>query len=151
MQINMIKEAETENYKCPLATRDIKTNLKNRNWAFANVGYGPANPYDETNNQTFWLRKTVIWNTDLDEAKGMRCMNCAAFVQTKQMLECIKEGIALTSTAEKSGYEDEFIEAAQLGFCQLLHFKCAGARTCDAWAVGGPIIDETEENTYERK
>jgi len=138
--------SEEEGYSCPLATRDIKTNLKNRNWAFANVGYGPANPLDEKNNEVFWLRKSVIWNTSEAEAKGMRCVNCAAFIQTSQMLECIKSGIEAKNPAEESGYDEDVIEAAQLGFCELFHFKCAGTRTCDAWLVGGPITDESEED-----
>ena len=32
-------------------------------------------------------------------------------------------------------------DAANLGYCQLFHFKCAGDRTCDAWLMGGPITD----------
>jgi hypothetical protein len=147
MATNMIEEVEAEEeYQCPLATRDIKTNLKNRDWAFANVGYGPANPNDNKNNETFWLRKSVIWNTLLDEAMGMRCGNCAAFIQTEQMLECIKAGIEAKNPAEESGYDEDVIEAAQLGFCELFHFKCAGTRTCDAWLVGGPIKDEQEDD-----
>ena len=30
--------------ECPIVCSDIQLNLKNRDWAFANVGYGPANP-----------------------------------------------------------------------------------------------------------
>ena len=155
MATNMIEEAEKETegkdeYQCPLATRDVLTNLKNRNWAFENVGYGPANPSDEKNNETFWLRKAVIWATNLDEAKGMRCGNCAAFIQTEFMLECITSGIEAKNPAEESGYDEDVIEAAQLGFCELFHFKCAGTRTCDAWLVGGPIIDDEEnDDEYE--
>jgi hypothetical protein len=149
MATNMINEAEKEvegkgEYQCPLATRDIKTNLKNREWAFANVGYGPANPDDEKNNVIFWIRKTVIWNTNVDEAMGMRCGNCAAFIQTTQMLNCIKAGIEAKDPAEESGYDEDVIEAAQLGFCELFHFKCAALRTCDAWLVGGPITDKSD-------
>jgi len=33
-------------------------------------------------------------------------------------------------------------DAANLGYCQLFHFKCAGDRTCDAWLMGGPITDQ---------
>jgi len=100
MATNMITEAEAEaagkgEYQCPLATRDVLTNLKNRNWAFENVGYGPANPDDAKNNVIFWIRKTVIWNTNVDEAMGMRCGNCAAFIQTSFMLDCIKEALRL--------------------------------------------------------
>lgn len=154
MATNLILEVEKEvngegEYQCPLATRDILTNLKNRNWAFKNVGYGPANPDDEKNNEEFWIRKSVIWATNLDEAKGMRCGNCAAFIQTEFMLECIKKGIEAKNPAEESGYDEDVIEAAQLGFCELFHFKCAGTRTCDAWLVGGPITDEEGEDEDE--
>ena len=154
MATNMIAEAEKEaegqgEYQCPLATRDIKTNLKNRNWAFENVGYGPANPDDAKNNVIFWIRKTVIWNTNVDEAMGMRCGNCAAFIQTKQMLDCIKAGIEAKNPEEESGYDEDVIETAGLGFCELFHFKCAATRTCDAWLVGGPITDEEEDESDE--
>lgn len=143
---NMIENEDIEEeYQCPLATRDVMTNLKNRNWAFANVGYGPANPLDEKNNEAFWLRKELIWNTNAEEARGMRCGNCAAFIQTEQMMECIKSGIEAKNPEEESGYDEDVIETAQLGFCELFHFKCAGTRTCDAWLVGGPITDEMED------
>jgi hypothetical protein len=151
MATNMITEAEAEaagkgEYQCPLATRDVLTNLKNRNWAFENVGYGPANPLDEKNNETFWIRKTIIWATNLDETMGMRCGNCAAFIQTTQMLDCIKAGIEAKNPEEESGYDEDVIETAGLGFCELFHFKCASTRTCDAWLVGGPIDDESQMN-----
>jgi hypothetical protein len=35
--------------------------------------------------------------------------------------------------------EEAVQEAANLGYCELFHFKCAAARTFDAWLVGGPI------------
>jgi hypothetical protein len=156
MATNLITEAEKEmegegEYQCPLATRDIKTNLKNRDWAFENVGYGPANPNDEKNNEDFWLRKTIIWNTNLDEAQGMRCGNCSAFIQTSFMLDCITKGIEAKNPEEESGYDEDVIETAQLGFCELFHFKCAGTRTCDAWLVGGPITDESEGESDEHE
>jgi hypothetical protein len=146
---NLIQESmdEDEEYKqCPLATHDVLTNLKNRNWAFANVGYGPANPLDEKNNKVFWLAKEIKWNTTEEEAKGMRCGNCAAFIQTSQMIDCIAKGIEAKNPAEESGYDMEVIEAAELGFCELFHFKCAAIRTCDAWLVGGPITDDMEND-----
>lgn len=158
MATNMITEIEKEQkgedqYQCPSATYDIKVNLKNRNWAFANVGYGPANPNDEKNNEAFWIRKTIIWATNMDEAMGMRCGNCAAFIVTSQMIDCIKTGIEAKNPAEESGYDEDVIDAAQLGFCELFHFKCAGTRVCDAWLVGGPINDNFEDklDEYEQK
>jgi pSer/pThr/pTyr-binding forkhead associated (FHA) protein len=30
-------------------------------------------------------------------------------------------------------------QLANLGFCELFWFKCAGDRTCDAWLMGGPL------------
>lgn len=120
---------------CPIQTQDIKANLKNRNWAFKNVGYGPANP--EEPNTEFWNEKADMWQTPLAEAKGMRCKNCAAFIQTPQMLECIKYG--MEGDEEGPSYEEEVQAAANLGFCELFHFKCAGDRTCDAWLAGGPV------------
>jgi hypothetical protein len=127
--------------ECPIETKDPVANLKNRNWAFANVGYGPANP--ELPNREFWDAKAETWNTDLAQAKSMRCGNCAAFIQTPEMIECITGGMEDESD-EENGEENEDLEmavqdAADLGYCELFHFKCAAARTCDAWLVGGPI------------
>lgn len=120
--------------KCPIATQDVKLNLKNRNWAFKNVGYGPANPdYEDTE---FWSERAKEWNTTEDEAKSMRCGNCAAFIVTPEMETCIVEGMG----SGTGGDEYEAIaDAAKLGYCELFEFKCAADRTCSAWLVGGPI------------
>lgn len=123
---------------CPVATFDIKLNLKNRNWAFKNVGYGPANP--EEDNMEYWGERAKEWNTDIDEAQTMRCGNCAAFIQTPEMLECIVNGI--DPEEGKEGYAPEVEEAADLGYCELFDFKCAGDRTCSAWLAGGPITQK---------
>tara|TARA_R110000868_G_scaffold18843_8_gene82150 strand:- start:2659 stop:3102 length:444 start_codon:yes stop_codon:yes gene_type:complete len=138
------KEMEDEKHQCPLSTRDVLVNLKQRNWAFKNVGYGPANPLDEKNNKAFWLKKSITWNTTEIEAKGMRCGNCAAFIQTSQMIDCIKKGIEAKDPRMEAGYDDEVVEAAQLGYCELFHFKCAAIRVCDSWLVGGPITDSKD-------
>lgn len=121
--------------KCPDATQDIKVNLKKRNWAFKNVGYGPANP-DEDNDE-FWQDRADEWQTDVDQARTMRCGNCAAFIQTPEMIQCIVNGIE-PEEAEQD-LTEEVIDAADLGYCELFHFKCAAARTCSAWLSGGPI------------
>ena len=137
-----MERAKADGKTCPLPTRDILANLKNRNYAFQNVGYGPANP--KLSNEAFWLRKAIIWNTPEAFAKTMRCGNCAAFIQTTFMIDCIKNGIESKNKADESGYDEYVIETAELGYCELFHFKCAGSRTCDAWLVGGPITDKTE-------
>ena len=124
--------------KCPIATQDIHVNLKNRDHAFKEYGYGPANP--ELSNEAFWNDKANEWQTDLKQAKSMRCGNCAAFIQTPEMLDCIKYGID-----EEEGYAEDVMKAANLGYCELFDFKCAADRTCSAWLVGGPITSSKVE------
>lgn len=124
--------------KCPIATQDIHVNLKNRNHAFKEYGYGPANP--ELSNEAFWNAKANEWQTDLKQAKSMRCGNCAAFIQTPEMMECIKYGID-----EEEGYAEDVMDTAKLGYCELFDFKCAADRTCSAWLVGGPITTSKVE------
>lgn len=136
-----MKEGLLSGKTCPVATQDIQVNLKNRNNAFKEFGYGPPNP-DEPND-VFWIKKAKMYNAPTDAVKAMRCGNCAAFIQTPAMLECIKSGIESNKEADNElAYEDQFMEAANLGFCELFHFLCAGSRTCDAWKSGGPITKE---------
>ena len=123
---------------CPIATQDVTINLKNRNNAFKKFGYGPPNP-NETNT-AFWLTKAKMYNAPTDTVKTMLCGNCAAFIQTPKMMECIKGGLEKGKDSENElDYDQQFIEAADLGFCELFHFTCAAARTCDAWKSGGSI------------
>ena len=37
------------------------------------------------------------------------------------------------------GEYDRIVKQSNIGFCEFFWFKCAGARTCDAWVGGGPI------------
>jgi len=128
---------------CPMATQDIHINLKNRNHAIKEYGYGPLNPNGP--NDKFWKRLADMWNITSEEAKTSRCKNCAAFVQTKEMLACIEKGISFNPDEPEENNTAEAVTAkvvqdkANLGYCQLFHFKCAGDRTCDAWLMGGPI------------
>lgn len=124
--------------KCPIATQDIHVNLKNRDHAFKEYGYGPANP--ELPNEAFWNDKANEWQTEVRQAKSMRCGNCAAFIQTPEMLACIKYGID-----KEEGYAEDVMKAANLGYCELFDFKCAADRTCSAWLVGGPITTSKVE------
>jgi len=125
---------------CPIATYDIKVNLKARDWAFKNVGYGPANPDED--NIDFWMKRADEWQTPVEEAQTMRCGNCAAFIQTPEMLDCILKGI----DEETDGYAKDVQGAANLGYCELFDFKCAGDRTCSAWLSGGPITKKMTKN-----
>jgi hypothetical protein len=125
---------------CPIATQDVSVNLKNRNNAFKKFGYGPPNP-DEAND-AFWLKKAKMYNAPTSAIKGMRCGNCAAFIQTPKMMECILGGLEKDEKADELSYDENFVKAANLGYCDLFQFTCAAARTCDAWKSGGPITKE---------
>lgn len=121
---------------CPVATLDIHVNLKNRNHAIEDYGYGPLNPNEPS--KDFWDKKAKLWMISIPEAKTARCGNCAAFIKTPKMLECIAKGMEKGDKPHESSAMD-VIKASNLGYCELFHFKCAGDRTCDAWLVGGPI------------
>jgi len=121
--------------ECPPATQDIQLNLTNRQNAIDNVGYGPLNPAEPNNK--FWEDKATRWNTTVQEAKSALCGNCIFFVRTPSMLDCIEQGIGMDQEAEGT------IAAGELGYCSALDFKCASERTCNAWAAGGPVTEES--------
>ena len=127
--------AALDEEECPPATQDIELNLKNRQNAIDNVGYGPLNPKEP--NDEFWQEKADKWKTSPEEAKKSVCGNCVFFVRTPQMLECISTGIEQGGSSVDDA--DASIDQAELGYCEALDFKCAASRTCNAWAVGGPI------------
>jgi pterin-4a-carbinolamine dehydratase len=123
---------------CPPATQDITLNLKNRQKAINEYGYGPLNP--DLPNTKFWMKKVDEWNLDSpEEAKSSLCGNCAAFDQRKATLDCIAQGIG-----SDQGADDPTIDAGDLGYCRFLKFKCASRRTCDAWVTGGPLVDKSQ-------
>jgi hypothetical protein len=121
--------------ECPPATQDIQLNLKNRQNAIDNVGYGPLNPKEP--NEEFWQEKADKWDTTPEEAKTSVCGNCVFFVRTPKMLDCISSGLEQGDSSQVDA--DSAIDQAELGYCEALDFKCAASRTCNAWAVGGPI------------
>ena len=122
---------------CPLATQDIKLNLKNRQTAVNDANYGPSNPSQP--NDIYWKAKADEFQGDVTTAKTMRCGNCAAFNQTSKILGCIKKGIGRDA--------DEVASAGNLGYCEIFDFKCAAKRTCDAWIAGGPLTDDKKKVT----
>jgi capsid protein len=133
-QIGLEKKAMTEGDQCPVETQDIKANLANRQKAVNIANYGPANP--QLPNADYWTAKAAQFKTSINEAKTMRCGNCAAFNVSPRIKDCINKGIgADASEVEKAG---------ELGYCEFFDFKCAAKRTCDAWVVGGPIKSESK-------
>ena len=121
---------------CPIATQDITVNLKNRAKAITTAAYGPENP--NLPNEKFWQKKADTWDVSVEDAKKSRCGNCAVFVVSDKMRNCIAEGIG--NEADPWGA----IKLADLGYCEIFDFKCAANRTCDAWVVGGPDRGENE-------
>lgn len=126
--------------KCPPATQDIVLNIKNRQNAIDNVGYGPLNPKEPS--LEFWQEKADKWSVTPEDAKKSVCGNCIFFDRREKTLECIKEGIATGGSGDDSAWGA--IDQAELGYCTALDFKCAASRTCNAWAVGGPLVDKVQ-------
>jgi hypothetical protein len=122
--------------ECPPATQDISLNLANRKICVDKANYGPANP--ELDSPQFWQQKADLFKTSIEEAQTMRCSNCAAFIIKDKMRKCIEKGIC----EEDMNEAGKIVNLANLGYCELFDFKCAGDRTCDAWITGGPLTDE---------
>lgn len=123
---------------CPPATQDIGLNLQNRENAIKTAAYGPLNPARP--NEEFWQKKAERWSTDIQEAKSSRCGNCAVFIKTPKMLDCIESGLGNEQGNDAWGA----IDAGDLGYCEAFDFKCASSRTCDAWVAGGPVTEEKQ-------
>lgn len=120
---------------CPTATKDIAVNLAHRQKAIKTAAYGPLNPAEP--NGDFWQAKADNWEISIAEAKTSRCGNCAAFIQTKEMLDCIDAGLSAGDSNAQNAWDT--INAGNLGYCEAFDFKCASKRTCDAWITGGPV------------
>ena len=126
-------EEYTEGAACPIETQDVAANLANRQKAIEVANYGPLDPSEP--NTEYWQAAADRWEVTIEEVQTARCGNCAAFNVTTQMQACIAEGVG--------GSEAEaVIDAGAIGFCEVFDFKCAAARRCDGWMVGGPITDE---------
>jgi hypothetical protein len=135
-----IQSQEKSGEACPVATGDVSVNLENRQKGIDKANYGPMNPNEP--NAGYWREISKVWRNSPDQAKKSRCGNCAAFIQTTKMMDCIESGLA-TGDSEMDAWE--VIEAGDLGYCEIWDFKCASKRTCTAWVTGGPITDDSEQ------
>jgi len=113
------------------AITDLDLNTLNRNQTIKEYSYGPLNPDDKKGSEPFWKDKADLWNTTVEAAKESRCSNCGAFDQKKSTLDKITKAIGSDGKT--------IVKNANIGFCEFFWFKCAGARSCDAWVGGGPI------------
>jgi hypothetical protein len=121
---------------CPVATQNIDTNLEHRQKAIDHYYYGPANPLKPG---AYWQQAAKRWKVNESTARSMTCGNCAAFDASDSMRKCIAQGI---EGDEKNIDAAATINLSDLGYCNFLHFKCAGSRTCSAWVVNGPITEK---------
>lgn len=126
---------------CPLATHDIDENLKNRQTAIDNYHYGPANP---DRPEDYWKKSAKIFNVSDATARTMQCGNCAAFDVSDSMRKCMSDGIRGDQASVDANAS---INLADLGYCNFLHFKCAGTRSCKAWVTGGPITEKDKNKS----
>jgi hypothetical protein len=133
--------------ECPPATQDIALNLKNRENAITVAKYGPLNPKEP--NEKFWAEKSERWSVTVEEAKKSLCGNCAVFIITTDMKDCIAGGLESGGSSSQNAWDA--IDAAELGYCEAFDFKCAASRTCDAWVTGGPITDEIQASRSAEK
>ena len=133
---NIIRLIEAVEKGCPVATHDIELNLKNRQAAIDEYHYGPANPLEPDD---YWKKAASRWAVSEKTVKTMKCGNCAAFDASDTMRKCIESGIR---GDESHADAAATINLSDLGYCNFLHFKCAGTRTCAAWVVGGPITEK---------
>ena len=138
---NFINLLEAIEKNCPTATYDIDVNLKNRQKAIDDYHYGPANPERA---EDYWSKSSKIFKVSVATARTMLCGNCGAFDVSDSMRECIAQGI---KGDEPSVDANASINLADLGYCNFLHFKCAGSRSCKAWITGGPITEKDKNKS----
>jgi hypothetical protein len=121
---------------CPLATKNLELNTRNRDKALDEEGfikYGPLNLADEE----YWKEYAKKWNTQPEVAKQSNCGNCVAFDISPRMEECMPGEVS-----DPDG---------KLGYCWMHHFKCHSARTCYTWAAGGPITKDSVSADWQSK
>ena len=135
------KKSSKAAQECPSATQSVQVNLTNRQKAIDTAGYGPLNPSQANTN--FWSGKARRWDVSPEDARKQTCGNCAAFIKTPEMLDCIKGGLAAGGGLMGAADAMDVVEAGDLGYCEAFDFKCASARTCDAWIGGGPVVQSS--------
>lgn len=131
--LDLIFENEQE-ASCPRATRDVEYNTLNRDYTVKNHNYGPLNVKEPGD---FWSKIADKWNTTEEAAKKSRCLNCVAFDLSPRMMECMPGEVS--------------DDTGLLGYCWMHHFKCHSARTCNTWAMGGPITKNDVSYGWDKK
>jgi hypothetical protein len=138
-----IEEGYDVNSKHYKALTDLDLNTKNRDMTTQNDGYGPLNPSDQKGSKSFWDAKAKMWKTTTEAAMEARCGNCAAFNKAPAIMKKMAEGLGPAG--------EKIQDLANLGFCELFEFKCAGDRTCNKWLVNGPITEKSAGTEARKK
>lgn len=121
---------------CPVPTKNLEVNTKNRNRAIEAdfIEYGPLNVDEPAG---YWDHLADHWNTSVEAAKKSICGNCVAFDISARILDCMPG-----ETSDNDGV---------LGYCWMHHFKCHSARSCYTWAKGGPIDTDKKSYSWQEK
>ena len=89
-----------------------------------------------TKNPPFY-KKMLSGDSIEEAAMKSLCGNCVAFDISPRMDECMPGPVS--------------DESGRLGYCWMHHFKCHSARSCDTWAMGGPIEDDQKSAQWQNK
>jgi hypothetical protein len=133
--IKLFEQLE-EGTSCPVPTKDLEINTKNRNRAIKAdfIEYGPLN-VDEPSD--YWEHLADHWDTSVEAAKKSTCSKCVAFDISPRMKDCMPG-----ETSDDDG---------ELGYCWMHHFKCHSARSCYTWSKGGPIDKNSKSYEWQEK
>jgi len=100
--------------ECPIATQDQKANDRNKSEAESKASYAEA------------------------EDDEYKCGNCARFIQTPDMIECIVAGLPEEM--------QDIVDDDDIGYCARFDFRCSEDYVCDRWLSGGPVKGMTEKH-----
>lgn len=123
-----------EKMPCPPAAKDVALNTKNRNATREDHMYGPLNVNEPGD---YWQKLAEKWQTTEEAARKSTCGVCVAFDISPRMDECMPGPVS--------------DESGRLGYCWMHHFKCHSARSCDTWAMGGPIEENEKSFKWQEK
>jgi hypothetical protein len=99
---------------CPISTSDQKLNDKNRAEAESKAMYAESGDESTT------------------------CGNCARFIQTPEMIDCIVQGLPEEM--------QDIVDDDDIGYCARWDFRCSEDYVCDRWLSGGPVKGMTEKH-----
>lgn len=126
---------------CPIPMAIKEVNIQNHIKTVQIANLGPARPSSPGN---YWTQKAEDMGVSVEEARKQLCSNCAFYVNTTAIQDCYKKNKDLgnipLATEVNPAWENTDDAAA---YCIKFDITCTASRTCDDWAAGGPILDDT--------